>query len=512
MEEENKDAASSIFETVSQLLSENSETLEAVSNNTESKQSSTPAPAEWSLGRAPVRTVENDPNFKLIPEEDTTSLIDTRNNPENIQSAVSMLLGAPEFKDFIGQYALSNDIAKNIKTIQQAISQQKNFEETPERIGEVDGKYFTGGEAYFLQELLNKVQDTEGQGDFNGSEDANTFFDQLRSDINTEVLQKIEKKENIESKRTFVGQAAEQGALNDMLTDPDHGMEQIEALNKAAKLLSEREGDVIEDATKEEIYEELKRILDTPEYKQAQIEEIGYDPEIGHPDREIQDYLKAKKEWSAKTYSERDEKPTVPENYEERLNRPKIEYNSLIKQGATHENALSTIYSQLNQQQVPFLVNEPIPVPNKDSLFYKEQTTIEPTSTKDLSQEITPQEQPVSTKDLSREIIPQQQTIFETTSELPTSDMFAQAEESKDETSAEILANTEKTNTTLEGLTQVLGMLMQTLGTQMQQPPPAPVSVPAPQASSSQPGMSDAMLASGSGMISTIRGKFIYSV
>ena len=138
MEEENKDVASSIFETVSQLLSENSETLEAVSNNTESKQPSTPTPVEWSLGRAPVRTAENDPNFKLIPEEDTTSLIDTRDTPENIQSAVSMLLGAPEFKDFIGQYALSNDIAKNIETIQQAISQQKNFEETPERIGEVD--------------------------------------------------------------------------------------------------------------------------------------------------------------------------------------------------------------------------------------------------------------------------------------------------------------------------------------------------------------------------------------
>lgn len=496
MEEENKDVASSIFETVSQLLSENSETLEAVSNNTESKQLSTPAPAEWSLGRAPVRTAENDPNFKLIPEEDTTSLIDTRNNPENIQSAVSMLLGAPEFKDFIGQYALSNDIAKNIETIQQAISQQKNFEETPERIGEVDGKYFTGGEAYFLQELLNKVQDAEGKGDFNGSEDANTFFDQLRSDINTEVLQKIEKKENIESERTFVGQAAEAGALSDMLLDPDHGIELIDALNKAAKLLSEREGDVIEDVTEEEIYEELKRILDTPEYKQALIEEIGYDREIGHPDREIEDYLKAKKEWSAKTYSERDEKPTIPENYEERLNQPKIEYNSLIKQGATHENALSTIYSQSYQQQVPFLLNEPIPVPNKDSLLYKEQTTIEPTSTKDLSQEITPQEQ----------------TTFETTSELPTSDMFVQAEESKDETSAEILANTEKTNITLEGLTQVLGMLMQTLGTQMQQPPPAPVSVPAPQVSSSEPGISDAMLASSSGMISTVRGKHFYSV
>ena len=90
--------------------------------------------------------------------------------------------------------------------------------------------------------------------------------------------------------------------------------------------------------------------------------------------------------------------------------------------------------------------------------------------------------------------------------------MFAQAEESKDETSAEILANTEKTNTTLEGLTQVLGMLMQTLGTQMQQPPSTPVAIPAPpQAGSSQPGMTDAMLATGSGMISTIRGKFIYS-
>jgi len=490
MEEENKDVASSIFETVSQLLSENSETLEAVSNNTESKQPSTPAPAEWSLGRAPVRTAENDPNFKLIPEEDTTSLIDTRNNPENIQSAVSMLLGAPEFKDFIGQYALSNDIAKNIETIQQAISQQKNFEETPERIGEVDGKYFTGGEAYFLQELLNKVQDAEGQGDFNGSEDANTFFDQLRSDINTEVLQKIEKKENIESKT----------ADN---TQPKPKEE--DAWFRTKQLFNEREGELVEDLTREEAYAEMKKMLFSPEMHRFQTEEIGYDANIGHPDLEIREYQTKMNEWRKQLPLPEINKPEPPENYEERVNKPKKDYDRYIKEGLTHEDAVSAIYSQSNQQITPVTPSRVESEQNKKQL-------IEPAAQTGLEPNI-PEIEPVSTKDLSQEITPQEQTTFETISELPTSDMFAKVEESKDETSAEILANTEKTNTTLEGLTQVLGMLMQTLGTQMQQPPSTPVAIPAPpQAGSSQPGMTDAMLATGSGMIPTIRGKFIYSV
>ena len=504
MEEENKDVASSIFETVSQLLSENSETLEAVSNNTESKQPSTPPPAEWSMGRAPVRTAENDPNFKLIPEEDTTSLIDTRDTPENIQSAVSMLLGAPEFKDFIGQYALSNDIAKNIETIQQAISQQKNFEETPERIGEVDGKYFTGGEAYFLQELLNKVQDAEGQGDFNGSEDANTFFDQLRSDINTEVLQKIEKKENIESETADNNQPKEE-----------------DAWLKTKKLFNEREGELVGDLTREEAFAEYRRLNSSPEKHRFQTEEIGYDANIGHPDIEIREYETKMNEWRKQLPHPEINKPELPENYEERRNKPKKDYDSYKKEGLSHEDAVSAIYSQSNQQITPATSSRVESEQNKEQLIEPAAQTeiepnipeIEPVSTKNLSQEVTPQEQPVSTKNLSQEITPQEQTTFETTSELPTSDMFAQAEESKDETSAEILANTEKTNTTLEGLTQVLGMLMQTLGTQMQQPPSTPVAIPAPpQAGSSQPGMTDAMLATGSGMIPTIRGKFIYSV
>ena len=508
MEEENKDVASSIFETVSQLLSENSETLEAVSNNTESKQPSTPPPAEWSMGRAPVRTAENDPNFKLIPEEDTTSLIDTRNTPENIQSAVSMLLGAPEFKDFIGQYALSNDIAKNIETIQQAISQQKNFEETPERIGEVDGKFFTGGEAYFLQELLNRIQDSEGQGDFNGSEDANTFFNQLRSDINTEVLQKIEKKENIESETADNNQP-----------EPK---EEDDAFSKTKKLFNEREGELVEDLTPAEAWNEMRRILSSPEYQRAQTEEIGYDSSIGHPDLEIREYQTKMNEWRKQLPHPEIDKPEPPENYEERRNKPKRDYDRFIKEGLSHEDAISAIHTQSNQQITPAIPSRVESEQNKEQLIEPAaQTELEPNINKEqliepaAQTELEPnilEIEPVSIKNLSQEVTPQEQTTFETTSELPTSDMFAQAEESKDETSAEILANTEKTNTTLEGLTQVLGMLMQTLGTQMQQPPPAPVSVPAPQASSSQPGMSDAMLASGSGMIPTIRGKFIYSV
>lgn len=550
MDQNTENTTSSIFENVAQILSENSETLENLNVDNEKPTVSFSKNKEWSLGEAPIKTID-DPNFELYKQEfdkgSSTALIDASETPENVQTAVNMLLRAPEFKEFIGQYALSNDIKQNLSTIQRAISNQKDFEKTPERIGEIDGQFFTGGEAYFLQELLNRVQNSDA---------VNTFFSQLRDVINTEVIQKIEnnnKEDN--TKKTFVGMAAEQGALNDMLLDPNFNMDQLDALSKTVKLLNEREGEVIEDATRDEIFGELKRIIGSPEYNQARTEELGYDPNVGHPDPEIQDYLNAKKEWAATPYYNRIEKPTPPKNFEQRLNQPKIDYDHRIKEGMTSKQALDTIYAQTNQQpqisptkelntRATILPQSSQINQSDTSSFFQAQNkpTLQPESTlinqSQINQTIQPKTpiieqpqikstinpevkstipdiKPISTTDLTETTFPQiqEKIIYETASELPTEDMFVQAEEAQDETSAEILANTQKTNTTLEGLTQLLAtFVQQTLGGQAQQPTTIPVPMPTGQSGSSQPGISDAMLASGSGMIPTIRSKFIYSV
>lgn len=487
--EQNTENVSSIFDNVAEFLSENSETLETLSSpNTDNNEKQTtfvPNKQDWSLGQAPVKTTDSS-NFEIFKqafeEGSEISLIDANDTPENVQSAINMLLRTPEFKDFIGQYALSNDISQNISTIQQAITNQKNYQETPERVGEVDGQFFTGGEAYFLQELLNRIQNSEA---------VNTFFSQLRNKINTEIFEKIENKnvnENTENKKTLIGKAAEQGALNDMLLDPNFRMDQLDALSKTVKLFNEREGEIVEDATKEEIFNELKRIIGSPEYNQARTEELGYNPNLGHPDPEIQEYLKAKKEWAAKPYYEREGQPVKPKNFEERFNQPKIEYDRRLKEGLSHEEALKDIYTRdTNQQQIP-----------KTNQTKSDTFNITPAPTTSLIQ-TTP--------------LTQKEIIYETTSELPTGEMFVQAEEASDETSAEILANTQKTNTTLEGLTQLLATFMQqSLNLQTQQPASMPPLIPTGQTGVSQPGIPDVMLASGTGTISTIRNKFVYPI
>jgi len=100
----------------------------------------------------------------------------------------------------------------------------------------------------------------------------------------------------------------------------------------------------------------------------------------------------------------------------------------------------------------------------------------------------------------------------ETTSELPSGEKLAQVEATQDGTSEEILANTEKTNTTLESLTKLLASFIQVAASQSgQASPPMPVPIPAA-GGTSKPGITDAELASGQGMIPDIRRKFIYSV
>jgi len=90
--------------------------------------------------------------------------------------------------------------------------------------------------------------------------------------------------------------------------------------------------------------------------------------------------------------------------------------------------------------------------------------------------------------------------------------MFAEAETAKDENSEQILSNTEKTNTTLESLTQLLVTLIQSGGMQAEGANQA-IPVPMPTGSNNtQPGVPDAVLASGQGMIPGIRGKFLYSI
>jgi len=105
-----------------------------------------------------------------------------------------------------------------------------------------------------------------------------------------------------------------------------------------------------------------------------------------------------------------------------------------------------------------------------------------------------------------------EQITYESTSDLPSSDLFTQTEEQKDENSNKILANTEKTNTTLQTLTQLLATIIQTGALQTQGNNNQPIPVPIPTSSgNNDPGITDAMATAGQGMISGIRGKFIYS-
>jgi hypothetical protein len=493
MEENRGESTSSVFNEVAEFLSENSDTLSTLSTETAPQQPVIQKVLEWSLGNAPIKTNES-PNFEIFKqafeEGDSTALIDASNNPNNLQTAVDMLLQAPELKEYIGQYALSNDAEKNINSIQKAISNQKNFEATPEQIGEVDGKIFTGGEAYFLQELLNRIQNSDA---------ANTFFSQLREQINTEVVQKIENKEQQKTENK----------------EPE------DAFSKTKKLFNEREGELVEDLTPTEAWDEMRRILASPEYHRAQTEEIGYDSEKGHPDLEIKAYQAEMEKWRKQLPHPEIDKPQMPENYEERLNKPKKDYDRFIKEGKTYEEALGTIYFKSTQQeQITPTDQTKVKKPEPRDL------NIEPTSLSteqtSLVQNIEPTNlfKPIEKQDfneakfadlLSNFSSPQETLKYETTSELPTQELFVQAEQSTDETSNEILANTKQTNTTLQALTQMLAALIQSGGMSSQQSVPVPVPMPTGQ-TNAQPGIPDSILASGQGMIPSIRSKFIYSV
>jgi hypothetical protein len=527
MEENKGESTSSIFNEVAEFLSENSDTLSTLSTEIVQQQPAIQKVSEWNLGNAPTKT-EDSPNYELFKqaseEGDNTALIDTGNTSVNLQAAVNMLLKSPELKEYIGQYALSNDVEKNIESIQRAISNQKNFENTPERIGEVDGEVFTGGEAFFLQELLNRIQNSDA---------ANTFFTQLREQINTEVVQKIENKEQQKTENK----------------EPE------DALSKTKKLLNEREGELVEDLTTAEAWDEMRRILTSPEYHRAQTEEIGYDAEIGHPDLEIRTYLDEMKKWRKQLPHPETWEPEKPKNYEERLNKPKENYDRYIKEGKTHEESLSTIYSQPVQQEQTAPINQSnteklelkeginIEPNNTEKLELKEGINIEPNNTEKLElkeginiepnklfTEQTPLVQNIEPTNLFNPIqqdfneanftdllsnfsSPQETLKYETTSELPTQELFTQAEQSTDENSNKILANTEKTNTSLQTLTQLLATIIQTGALQAQGNNNQPIPVPIPTSSgNTDPGITDAMATAGQGMISDIRGKFIYPI
>ena len=424
----------------------------------------------FTTGRAPLKTPENEPNYELFQKSaeqgNHTALIHTQLTPENLNTAAKLLLQNPEFKDYIGQHALSNNPDQNLQTLQQGIIDQKNYDIKPDYVGEVDGEIFTGGEAYFLNQLLTNLQNSDA---------INEFFNQLREQINTEVLQKIEEKEEKQTPAQSI-EPQDSSQLKTTTADTEPQLED-DPFIKAKKIINEREGELIEDLTPDEAWGELRRILNSPEYKQAQIEDIGYDPEKGHPDSEIQKYLDDMEAWRKQLPYPEFNEPAKPENYEERLNQPKIDFQNRQKQ----ENNLNSL-SPLSQTSKFSL--------DKQSINEDENLNLYTSDTTDISN-----------------------TQVETQTELPTRNMLVDLEQYTDENSEKILSNTEKTNTVLDRLTQMFTAFIQTGGMQSQKTTPSQTSIPdINNIGTPQQGIPDATLASRQSMIPAIRSKFVYSV
>lgn len=503
MDENVDNSTSSIFDSIKQILSEKSETLatytpetpEQIDKQTESfslksgnevidkenvfeqslnNEVQEEETKEWTLGQAPVKTPES-PNYERYKEASDAgnklALIDTSETPENIDTTISLLLRSPEFKDWIGQYALSNDVNNNIESLKNAVIAQKETaiikpqeNDQPIDAGEVDNKFFTGGESYFLDQMLNRLQNSDA---------LTTFFNRLRDQINSEVLEKIDQKENNNNTNTA------------SVVQPEN---ESDALQKVAKLLNEREGEIVEDATTGEKIDELKRMFNSFEYEQARTNELGYNPEDGHPDLEIREYLKAKADWAKQPYYEQGPEPQKPENFEQRLNQPKVDMETrnfkndqITAPSATENLNRSTSFNILPETTPTELFNLPEP-------------------------------QTQTVNNITNVNSSQEQPVFEPISELPANEVYAEAESFKDENSDKILANTEKTNTALQSLTKLLATFVQTAGTQSQAAQTAALSIPTEAQGAPQSGTSDAILASGNGLIPDIRSKFIYAV
>ncbi len=509
MDENTEELDAGIFKEIEQLLSDSSETLATLNTNIEQDVQVSQEKPEWSLGNAPIKSPE-DPNFELFKqafeEGNETALIDTEDTDTNTQTAISMLLRSPDFQSFIGQYALSNDVVDNIQVLHQAINNQKNTESTSEFIGEVDGNVFTGGEAYFLQEFLNRLEN---------SNELDTFFSQLREQINTEVLQKIETEENQQITQNSLDiepfdSSAEPVVEEELTSDP---------LQLVGTLLNEREGQIIEDVTTSEKINELKRMLQTPEYTQIRTEQLGYNPEEGHPDIEIQQYLDAMQDWAKQSYSERGLKPTKPENYEQRLNLKTNELNiSPTSELKSIETTTSNIPEENINTQESFTQNvQNVTKPTQEENFnLNDNIIIQDDKNEDntLTELFTLLQKQTNVKDselldVINNLQPQQEKFsYEVDSNLPTNEMFSQVEQTNNEDSTKILENTQKTNIILEALTQMLVAFIQAGGGSAQSPT---IPVAMGPSGDTDPGITDAMATAGQGLITDIRSKFIYA-
>lgn len=176
---------------------------------------------------------------------------------------------SPELKAEIQEKALSNYSTENISQIQKMIEAQRTVESG---MGG-DGKLFTACEEYFLQRILE-------------TEQAQEVLAMAREDIND-------------------------GYANDF-SDP---------LQHVTELMRARDGDLVEDLTPNEAGAELGRVFASPEYKEARVKELGYEPGH-HPDKEIQAYLDAFLEWTQLSPMDRGKPPVKPKDYEQRLEAP----------------------------------------------------------------------------------------------------------------------------------------------------------------------------------------------
>lgn len=490
--------STSVVDALKDVLSESSETL--TTYTAESKADNV-ATEQYVAPSAVLRTPENDPNYKVWQEAfertgDENVLVKTDLTPETISAAASLLVHSPEFKDYIGQYALSNDINKNLEVINDAINSQKQYNEDMSK--EVDGDFFKSKDAYFIQRIISGINQT-GKAD--------DFFKELRDKVNAEFTPKEEA-----DKPAFASSSDK---------EPD-------ALQKVAQLLEQREGELVEDVTPGEAWDEFQRMLKTPEYKDSRIEELGYDPEVGHPDPEIREYLKAQAEWAKQSWKDQGPEPTKPENYEQRLKQPKTDYDNKTKQQTEALTPEATKPLSFIETTEPTSSEQTISLFNTPKTF-QETSYVKPLETAqtlslepniadsesftltDIAKLFETQNTETQTPTPMPAIAKEATESLSVQSELPQNEMWATVK-STDQLSENILSNTEKTNTMMENLYQLFAGFVQNSsmnGGNQQQPMPIPV----PTGGSGQNITSndyppDAIRTKGQGIIPMIRSKF----